>query len=451
MNVSLKNNDAVSGILTLQVEKKDYEAQVEKSLRQYRQKANIPGFRKGMVPMGMIKKMYGKYVLAEEVNKVVSENLFKYIRENNINVLGEPLPNETEQKPIDFDTQEDFEFYFDLAIAPEINVKLTKRDKLTQYEIEIDDEMLNKQIESYRKNFGSYDSVEEDVQENDLVKGIVSELENGEPKEGGILIEDAVLMPMYIKGKKEQAKFLGSKLNDVIIFNPNKAYKGSAAEIASFLKVDKELAPEIKSDFRFEIKEITRHKEAELNQELFDKIFGEGTVKTEEEFNEKVKASLLDQFQPQSDYKFMLDARDLLVKKAGDVQFADDILKRWLLTANEKTTADKVEEDYPKVIEDLKYHLAKERIVKDNELKVENADVERLAKEVAKAQFAQYGMLSVPDDVLTNYANDMLKKQETMQNIVDRAVEEKLSVWLKEQVKVETKSISFEEFQKMFA
>lgn len=451
MNVSLKNNDAVSGILTLQVEKKDYEAQVEKSLRQYRQKANIPGFRKGMVPMGMIKKMYGKYVLAEEVNKVVSENLFKYIRENNINVLGEPLPNETEQKPIDFDTQEDFEFYFDLAIAPEINVKLTKRDKLTQYEIEIDDEMLNKQIESYRKNFGSYDSVEEDVQENDLVKGIVSELENGEPKEGGILIEDAVLMPMYIKGKKEQAKFLGSKLNDVIIFNPNKAYKGSAAEIASFLKVDKELAPEIKSDFRFEIKEITRHKEAELNQELFDKIFGEGTVKTEEEFNEKVKASLLDQFQPQSDYKFMLDARDLLVKKAGDVQFADDILKRWLLTANEKTTADKVEEDYPKVIEDLKYHLAKERIVKDNELKVENADVERLAKEVAKAQFAQYGMLSVPDDVLTNYANDMLKKQETMQNIVDRAVEEKLSVWLKEQVKVETKPISFEEFQKMFA
>ena len=451
MNVSLKNNDAVSGILTLQVEKKDYEAQVEKSLRQYRQKANVPGFRKGMVPMGMIKKMYGKYVLAEEVNKVVSENLFKYIRENNLNVLGEPMPNETEQKPIDFDSQDDFEFVFDIAIAPEINVKLTKRDKLTQYEIEVDDEMLDKQIESYRKNFGSYDSVEEDIQESDLVKGIVSELENGEPKEGGILIEDAVLMPMYIKGKKEQAKFLGSKLNDIIVFNPNKAYKGAEAEISSFLKVDKEVAAEIKSDFRFEIKEITRHKEAELNQELFDKVFGEGVVQTEEEFKDKVKMSLVDQFQPQSEYKFMLDARDLLIKKAGDIQFADEILKRWLLAANEKTTIEKVEEDYPKVIEDLKFHLTKEKIVKENELKVEDADVERLAKEVAKSQFAQYGMLSVPDDVLTNYANDMLKKKETLQNIVDRAVEEKLSAWLKEQVKIETKQISFEEFQKMFA
>lgn len=450
MNVSLKNNDAVSGILTLQIEKKDYEAQVDKSLRQYRQKANIPGFRKGMVPMGMVKKMYGKYILAEEVNKVVSENLFKYIRENNINILGEPLPNETEQKPIDFDTQEDFEFCFDIAIAPEINIKLTKRDKLTCYEVEVDDDMLNKQIEGYRKNFGSYESAE-DIQESDLVKGIVSELDNGEPKEGGILVEDAVLMPMYIKGKKEQSKFLSAKLGDVIIFNPHKAYKGAEAEIASFLKVDKETAAEIKSDFRFEIKEITRHKEAELNQELFDKVFGEGTVKSEDAFNEKVKESLAEQFQPQSDYKFMLDVRSLLIKKAGEIQFADEILKRWLLTANEQTTIEKVEEDYPKVVEDLKFHLAKEQIVRENELKVEDADVERLAKQVAKSQFAQYGMLSVPDDLLTNYANDMLKKKETVQNIVDRAVEEKLSGWLKEQVKVETQSISFDEFQKLFA
>lgn len=450
MNVSLKNNDAVSGILTLQIEKNDYEAQVEKSLRQYRQKANMPGFRKGMVPMGIIKKMYGKYVLAEEVNKVASENLFKYIRENNINILGEPLPNETEQKPIDFDTQTDFEFAFDIAIAPEINIKLTKRDKLTSYEIEVDDEMLNKQIESYRKNFGSYDQAE-DIEETDMVKGIISELDNGEPKEGGILVEDALIMPMHIKGKKEQAKFIGAKLNDVIVFNPNKAYKGGAAEMASLLKVDKETAAEIKSDFRFEIKEITRHKEAELNQELFDKIFGEGTVKTEEEFNEKVKASLADQFTPQSEYKFMLDARDLLIKKAGDVNFADDILKRWLLTANEKTTVEKVEEDYPKVIEDLKFHLTKESIVKENGLKVEDEDIERLAKQVAKSQFAQYGMLSVPDDVLSNYAKDMLKQKETLQNVMDRAVEEKLAAWLKEQVKVETKTVSFEEFQKMFA
>lgn len=450
MNVSFKNNDAVSGILTLQIEKQDYEAQVEKGLRQYRQKANIPGFRKGMVPMGMIKKMYGKYVLAEEVNKVASENLFKYIRENNIHILGEPLPNETEQKPVDFETQEDFEFCFDIAIAPEINIKLTKRDKLTSYQIDIDDEMLNKQVEGYRKNFGSYDPAE-DIQETDLVKGILSELDNGEPKEGGILVEDAILMPTYIKGKKEQSKFIGAKLHDIIVFNPNKAYKGAAAELASLLKVNKESASEIKSDFRFEIKEITRHKEAALDQELFDKVFGEGTVTNEEEFIEKVKASLSEQFQPQSEYKFMLDVRDLLIKKAGEVKFADDILKRWLLVANENTTLEKVEEDYPKVVEDLTFHLAKDSITKENGLKVENEDIELLAKKVAKSQFAQYGMLSVPDDVLSNYAKDMLKQKETLQNIVDRAMEEKLAAWLKEQVKVETKNVSIEEFQQMLA
>lgn len=450
MNVSFKNNDAVSGILTLQIEKQDYEAQVEKGLRQYRQKANIPGFRKGMVPMGMIKKMYGKYVLAEEVNKVASENLFKYIRENNIHILGEPLPNETEQKPVDFETQEDFEFCFDIAIAPEINIKLTKRDKLTSYQIDIDDEMLNKQVEGYRKNFGSYDPAE-DIQETDLVKGILSELDNDEPKEGGILVEDAILMPTYIKGKKEQSKFIGAKLHDIIVFNPNKAYKGAAAEMASLLKVNKESASEIKSDFRFEVKEITRHKEAALDQELFDKVFGEGTVTNEEEFIEKVKASLSEQFQPQSEYKFMLDVRDLLIKKAGEVKFADDILKRWLLVANENTTLEKVEEDYPKVVEDLTFHLAKDSITKENGLKVENEDIELLAKKVAKSQFAQYGMLSVPDDVLSNYAKDMLKQKETLQNIVDRAMEEKLAAWLKEQVKVETKNVSIEEFQQMLA
>ncbi|MDR0349261.1 MAG: trigger factor [Tannerella sp.] len=451
MNVSLKNNDAASGILTLKVEKKDYEVQVEKGLRQYRQQANIPGFRKGMVPMGMIKRMYGKYILAEEVNKVVSANILKYIRENEINVLGEPVPNETEQQPFDFDTQDEFEFVFDIAIAPEINIKLTKHDKLTSYEIEVDDEIVRKQIENYRKNFASYDTVETDIRESDVVRGIVSEQENGAPKAGGILIEDAVLMPMHMKGEQERAKFIGANLNDIIVFNPYEAYQGAAAEMALFLRVEKEMAATITNDFHFEIKEITRYKEAELNQELFDKVFGEGIVKTEDEFVEQVKASLQDQFKWQSEYKFMLDVRELLIKKAEDIQFADDILKRWLLTADEKTTIEKVEEDYPKVIEDIKFHLAKEKIVKENELKVEDAEVEQTAKQVAKAQFAQYGMFSVPDDILTDYAADMLKKKETLQNMVNRAIEEKLVIWVKEQVEIEPESITFDAFRQMLA
>lgn len=449
MNVSLKNIDAVSGIVKLEIVKADYAEQVEKSLRNFRQKANVPGFRKGMVPMGMVKKMYGKHVLVEEVNKLVSENLFSYIRENKLNILGEPMPNESEQKPINFDTQEDFEFCFDVALAPEINIALSKGDKLPYYEVAIDDEMLNQQIDAYTANFGTYDKADE-VEEKDMVKGTVAELENGSPKEGGIVVEEAVLMPAYMKDEAEKAKFVGAKVNSVVVFNPNKAYEGAEVEIASFLKVDKEAVAGITGDFSFEITEITRHQKAEMNQELFDKVFGEGVVTSEEEFKNKIKDALTDQFTPQSDYKFLLDAREVLVQKAGEMKFADDMLKRWLVAANENTTAEKVEEDFPKMIEDLKYQLIKENLVKSNNLKVEDADIEAFAKRVAQAQFAQYGMLSVPEDVLANYAKDMLKNKQTLQNIIDRAVEEKLAAWLKEQVELDVKEVSTEEFGKLF-
>ena len=447
MNVSLKNIDATKGIVKLEIVKADYADKVEKSLRSFRQKAEMPGFRKGMVPMGMVKKMYGKHVLVEEINKLVSENLYNYIRENKLNILGEPLPNETEQKEINFDTQEDFEFCFDVALAPEIKIELSKNDKVPYYQVNIDDEMIGKQVEAYQANFGTYDQVE-DVEEKDLVKGTVAELENGSPKEGGIVVEEAVLMPMYIKDEAEKAKFIGAKKNSVVVFTPNKAYEGAEAEIASFLKVNKEAVSGITGDFSFEITEVTRHKNAELNQELFDKVFGEGVVTSEEEFKNKIREALAEQFTPQSDFKFLVDARDLLVQKAGELSFAEDLLKRWLLVANEKNTKEKIDEEYPRIIEDLKYQLIKENLVKENGLKVEDADIEGFAKRVAKAQFAQYGMLSVPEDVLANYAKDILKNKQTLLNIIDRAVEEKLAGWLK--VELDIKEVTADEFNKLF-
>ncbi len=448
MNVSLKNNDAVSGILKVEIEKNDYAEQLNKNLQKLRQKVNMPGFRKGMVPVGMVKKFYGKQALAEEVNKLVSDKLFSYIRENDIKILGEPIPNETEQKVIDFDVDENFEFCFDIALAPEIDIKLTKKDKLTSYRIKVDDEIVNKQVDSYCKNYGTYDKADQ-VEEEDLVKGTIVELEDGTPKTAGIFIEDAVLMPSYMKGKTEQKKFVGSKLGDKIVFNPNKAYKGAEAEIASFLKIDKGAVKDMKSDFSFEIKEITRHKSAELNQELFDRIFGQDMVKSEADFRDKIKESLTEQFAPESEYKFIKDMRDMLIGKAGDVAFADDILKRWLVISNEKTTKEAVDNDYPKVIEDLKYHLAKEKLVKDNEIKVEAEDIEALGKRVAKSQFAQYGMLSVPDDVLENYTKDMLKKQEAVNNLVDRVIDEKLSDFMKDKVAINEEEVTAEEFGKI--
>ena len=386
MNVSLKNNDAVSGLLKIDIEKNDYADQLKKNLQKIRQQANMPGFRKGMVPMGMIQKLYGKQAMVEEVNKIVSEKLFSYIRENNINILGEPIQSEKEQKEINFDTDENFEFCFDIALMPDVDVKLTKKDKITSYSIIIDDELIDKQVETYGKKYGSYDKVD-NVKEEDLVKGTIVELEDKSPKPAGIFIEDAVLMPLYMKGKMEQKKFLGAKLGDKIIFNPYKAHKGAEAELSSFLKIAKEEVKNMKSDFSFEIKEITRHKAAEFNQEFYDGVFGPGVVTDETEFRDKVRESLSEQFAPECDYKFSKDMRSMFLRKAGDVTFADDILKRWLLASDEKATMESVENDYPKVVEDLKYYLTKEKIVKDNDIKVETEDIQAMGRRFAKMQF----------------------------------------------------------------
>lgn len=450
MNVSLKkNDDAVSGIVKLEIVKDDYAGLVDKSLRSVRQKANVPGFRRGMVPMGLVKKMFGKQVLVDEVNKLVSESLFNYIRDNGLRVLGQPIPNMTEQKPLDFDKDESFEFCFDVALAPEIHIELSKEDKLPFYQVIVDDEMVNNQVQSYRENFGSYDKVEE-VEEADILKGTVAELENGAPKEGGIVVEEVILRPSYLKNEEEKAKFIGAKVNTVVVFNPNKAYDGAEADIASLLKMDKENVAGIDADFSFEIKEILRHKDAELNQEFFDKIVGENAVSSEEEFRGKIKESMTEQFAPQSNFKFLTDARDMLEAKVGELKFADEVLKRWLQVANENSTREKIDEDYPRLVKDLKYQLIKDELVRRNALRATDDDIEQFAERVAKAQFAQYGMMFVPGDVLKNYATDMLKNKQTLQNVAERVIEEKLAEWLKEQVELEVKEVTADEFGKLF-
>ncbi len=450
MNVSLKkNDDAVSGIVKLEIVKDDYAGLVDKSLRSVRQKANVPGFRRGMVPMGLVKKMFGKQVLVDEVNKLVSESLFNYIRDNGLRVLGQPIPNMTEQKPLDFDKDESFEFCFDVALAPEIHIELSKEDKLPFYQVIVDDEMVNNQVQSYRENFGSYDKVEE-VEEADILKGTVAELENGAPKEGGIVVEEVILRPSYLKNEEEKAKFIGAKVNTVVVFSPNKAYDGAEADIASLLKMDKENVAGIDADFSFEIKEILRHKDAELNQEFFDKIVGENAVSSEEEFRGKIKESMTEQFAPQSNFKFLTDARDMLEAKVGELKFADEVLKRWLQVANENSTREKIDEDYPRLVKDLKYQLIKDELVRRNALRATDDDIEQFAERVAKAQFAQYGMMFVPGDVLKNYATDMLKNKQTLQNVAERVIEEKLAEWLKEQVELEVKEVTADEFGKLF-
>ena len=450
MNITLNRIDPVNVTVTIDVAKEDYATEVEKNIKDIRRNAIIPGFRKGMVPLSRIQQMYGKSVLVEEVNKLVVDKLFDYIKEEKLKVLGEPLPSAEEREPLNFDTQEDYSFTFDLGLAPDINVKLAKKDKLAYYSIEVTDDMLDKQINSYRSNYGTYEEVEK-VEGKDMIRGTLTELdENGEPKTDGIRNEDAVLMSYYIKDEGEKAKFKSAELNTTIVFNPYKAYEGNTAELSSFLKIKKEEVSNYTGNFSLEICEITRYKEAEMNREFFDKVFEPGTVTTEEAFREKTKEMIARQLTPESDYKFFIDARKYLEDKAGKLEFPEAFLKRWLLASSSKRTPESLEEDFPKIIEDLKFHLIKEKLVTDYEIKVEEADIREAAKKATRAQFAQYGMSNIPDLLIESYAQELLKKEESVQNFIDKSIEKKLIEVLKKHLTLEPKTISVEEFQKLF-
>ena len=450
MNVSLQNIDKVSALLTVKLEKADYQEKVDKALKSFRQKAQMPGFRKGMIPMSLIKKMYGKSVLAEEVNKLLSETVFKYIQDNKVNILGEPLPNEDKQPTIDFDTMEEFEFLFDIALAPEFKVEVSADDKVDYYDIEVSDEMVNDQIKAYTQRNGKYEKVDA-YADKDMLKGLLAELdEAGNTKEGGIQVEGAVMMPAYMKNDEQKAVFANAKVNDVLVFNPHTAWDGNPAELASLLKVDKEAAVEVKSNFSFQVEEITRFVEGELNQEIFDQVFGEGNVKTEEEFRVKVKEAIAKQFVVDSDYKFLLDLRKVLMEKVGKLEFPDALLKRIMRANNPDKDEKFVEDNYDKSIEELTWHLIKEQLVKANDIKVEQQDIANMAREATRAQFAQYGMLNIPDELVENYVKEMLKKKESVEGLVNRVVETKLTDAIKPQVTLEHKSISAADFNKMF-
>ena len=449
MNVSMQNVDKVSALLTVNIEKADYQERVEKVLKKYRQQVNMPGFRKGMVPMSLIKKQFGKSAMAEEVDKLMQDAVNNYIRENKVNMLGMPLPNEEKMQTIDFDTQENFEFVFDIALAPEFKAEVSEQDAIDFYTITVSDEMVNSQVDMYAQRAAKYEKVE-DYQDRDMVKGLLAELdENGNTKEGGVQVEGAVMMPSYMKNDEQKAIFANAKVNDVLVFNPNAAFEGNEAELSSLLKIKREEVAEMKSNFSFQIEEITRAVPAALTQELFDQVFGEGAVSSEEEFRGKIKEGIAAQFLADSNYKFLLDARTYLMNKVGKLEFPDALLKKIMLMNNEDKGESFVEENYEKSLEELTWHLIKEQLVEAYEIKVEQADILEMAKENTRMQFAQYGMMSIPEEMLENYAKEMLKKKENVEGLVNRAVETKLAAALKGKVALNNKEVSMEEFNNL--
>ena len=451
MNISLNKTDNVNGVITIELERADFQGNVDKSLNQFRRNANIPGFRPGKVPMGVVKKLYGTSVLSEEVNKLINSSLSDYIRENKLPILGEPLPKVNSDKELDLEKDEKFSFDFEVGLAPELDFVFDEKDTLPYYKVKLEEDLLEKQIDGYKQNFGTYDKIEESALETDLIKGVATELENGEPKEDGIVVENAILMPSYIKKDEEiKARFVGANAGDEVIINPSKAYDNDA-EIASFLNLPKEEAVNVTSDFKFVINEITRFKEAELNQELFDKVLGDGVVSDEEAFRAKIEESLNDQFVPDADYFFMKEVRKEILEKMKDVEFPEEFLKKWLKLTNEKATDELIESDFPNILDDIKYQLAKEKIVKENDIKTEPSDVQELATKVAQSQFAQYGMSNLPVDMLQDYVKRMLENEETVNGLFARVVENKVAEWLKENITIDEKEITSEDFSKLTA
>ena len=445
MNFTLKDQDATSARLVVSVQEADYTTLVEKTLKNIRQKANIPGFRPGMVPMGLIKKQYGTAVKAEEINKLLQTKIFEYIRENNIDILGEPLPDEEQQSTLDLVNGKDFDFEFRIALAPKFDATLTKADNIVYSKIEPTEEMIDGQAKAYAQRCGEYKQMES-YESGDMLKGAL--VEN---VEGGIEVKEAVMMPSYMMNDEQKALFEGKKVGDTNTFNPNFAFDGQAAELASLFMIEKDRAAEVKSDFNFTIKEITRFVASEINQTVFDAAYGKDTVKSEEEFRAKIKEEIASRFAVESDYKLLLDTRSYLMNRIGKLDYSESILKELMLANKEDKDATIDDETFQKSLDELTWHLIKEQLVKNAGIKIEEADILEAAKDATRAQFAQYGMGNVPDELLENYAMELVKQGKSKEMLVNRAIDVKLIGAIKEAATLNEESISVEEFNKKIA
>ncbi len=431
MNISFETQDKVNGLMTITVEEADYQADVEKNLKSYRKRANVPGFRPGQVPMSHVKRMFGASVKMDAINKLLGDSLQKYVADNKLPMLGQPLANES-QEAVDLEGPAPYVFKFDIALAPEFSIELGQKDAVDYYDISVEDKIIDEQVDMYASRNGHYDKAEAyDAEQRDMLKGDLRELDaEGNTLEGGIEVEAAVLMPQYIKVDDQD--------NDT--------------EISSLLKIDKEKVAEHTGNFSYQITEISRFVKAEVNKELFENVFGsEAGVETEEQFREKIAEGLKAQFAMDSDYKFMLDVRKYAEEKVGELQMPEALLKRIMLQNSQDKGADYVEKNFEGSIKELKWHLIREKLAEQCGVRVEDDDVKNAAKEVARAQFAQYGMSNVPDEYLDNYAQEMLKKRDTVDNLVERAIDRKLTVALKDVVKLNRKATTIEEFNKMLS
>lgn len=448
MNITRETIDDLNALLKVEVSKADYEENVEKVLRDYRKNANVKGFRPGMVPIGLVRKMYGKAVQLDEINKAVADNIHKYLSDEKIDILGDPLPKENENEHINFDTQEDFVFTFELGLVPQFEINLSKKNKVPEYELDIDKKIKDDYVSNYTRRFGEFVNVGSSG-DKDLLKGDLFSLdENGNIIPGDVPVEETTLSIDVIKDDKIKKTFLKRKIGDNIDFDLRKAFPNDN-EIAGILKKQKEEVTGIEGTFRFQIKNIQRFETASINQDLFDKIYGEGVVKSEDEFNNKIEEEIRMNLKRESDYKLMIDIKKLALDQT-EISLPENFLKRWLVKVNEKTTAEQVEKEFDSFKTDLKWQLIRNKIAKDYDIKISEEELHDEAENITRYQFQQYGLFYATDDQIHNYAHEMLKREDDVRRITDKILEEKAAEKIKELVKLDSKKISIDEFNKLF-
>jgi len=450
MNIQFETSENVNGRITLTVEMADIQPEYDKILKDYRRRANIPGFRPGNVPMSLIKRQVGPQAKMDSLNKLVGKKMYEYFDTNHIHTLGSPLPS-SEQTPVDMESDGPFVFAFDVAICPELKVAMNGETTMDYYHISIDDKIIDQQANFYSRRHGEYVKADEyDPDKNDMLKGDLRQLDDdGNTLEGGITVSEAVLMPEYIKVDEQKKLFDGAKLGDVVTFNPRKAYPDHVAEVASLLRIKEEEVATAASDFSFQITEIERYEPAKVDQALFDKVYGEGKVTSEEEFRAHIADELKPQLQANSDQKFLEDVRKECERQTESAVFPEALLKRILLEANKDKGEEFVEKNFAGSITQLRWQIIKEQLAEENGVKVEDADLKAAAKERVRMQFAQYGITNAPEEYVEQYATDMLKNRKEIDELADQALDGKLTAALKGVVKLNEKTVTLDEFREL--
>lgn len=449
MNITSTNIDSVSLRLTVAVEESDYKAKVTEDLKKIGRTHQIPGFRKGHISLKDLERRFGKQVTSDVINQVVYEAVMNYIRDNKLNVLGQPLP--VEVKELDLKNQKEFTFEYDLAVAPEFEVEVDKNVTVPYYNIEVTDAMVDEQDAAFRKRFGAQVPGEE-FEKDALVKGSIMQLnEDGSIKEGedAIQVVSGILAPMYFADKEEAAKFEGKKVGDKVVFNPRKATGENVTELSSMLNIDKDRVAEVQGDFEMAISEIIVVKPAELGEEFYTNVFGKDKVNNEEEYRNAVKELIESELSGNSDMVFRWDARKVYMEKYGNIELPANLLKKWLIMRNEGLNEENVEESYQRMESDLKWQLVLDKIVEKLSVKIEKEDLLEFAKGLAARQFAQYGMTNMDEETITKYAENILADKNYIGRIQEQVGEVKTFNALKEAVSLAEETVSLDKFKEI--